>query len=147
MLVSTFWTTALISEVSISWVRAECEIWLASHGSKIASQSPFSMPFVGAYMHTLKTTRYIWTFCVLNNCSAIADIIFVVLWSSMRYSIGELWPQVCISHSLTQHCHAHTASPYIHRYLVCNFTWQQNSHSLWLYYTPNDGFTAKDASF
>ena len=39
------------------------------------------------------------------------------------------------SHSLI--ISLHTTSPYIHRYLVCNYAWQQNSHSLWLCYTPS----------
>ena len=39
----------------------------------------------------------------------------------------------------------YTASPYTHRYLICNYAWQQNSHSLWPYYTTNDSFTAKNA--
>ena len=32
-------------------------------------------------------------------------------------------------------------------YLVRNYIWQQNSRSLWLYYTPNDSFTASNALF
>ena len=36
---------------------------------------------------------------------------------------------------------------YIHHYLVCNYAWQQNSHSLWVCYTPNNGFTANSALF
>ena len=30
---------------------------------------------------------------------------------------------------------AYTTSPHIHRYFVCNYTWQQNSHTLWMYTT------------
>ena len=55
-------------------------------------------------------------------------------------------PDMCQSFSDRILC-AYTASPYVHSYLVCNYTWQQNSSSLWLYYTPNDTFTANDASF
>ena len=36
---STYWTTALLSEIPILWVRAECEIQRMGYGSKDTSQS------------------------------------------------------------------------------------------------------------
>ena len=39
------------------------------------------------------------------------------------------------------------AGTYIAINLVHNYAWQQNSRSLWLYYTSNKGFTANGASF
>ena len=51
-------TTALLSEMSLSWVRASCEICLVSCGFKHASQSLSDTPLVRAYKHNLKTTGW-----------------------------------------------------------------------------------------
>ena len=59
-----------------------------------------------------------------------------------RYDWKAMGPDTHHGLSLIQHCHA-----YIYCSLVSNYAWQQNSHSLWLYYTLNDGFTANDVSF
>ena len=58
----TYQTTALLSEMSIFWVRAPCEIQLASYDSKHASQSAFDMPFACTYMymHNLKLQVVYW---------------------------------------------------------------------------------------
>ena len=53
---STHWTTALLSKMFTVWVKAGCEIWLASYGSKHVLQSLSSTPFVHPSMHNLKTT-------------------------------------------------------------------------------------------
>ena len=64
---STYWTTALLSEVFFL-VRAACKIRLVSFGSKHALQSLSNMPFVCTYMYTctLKTTQLTYTVDVLH---------------------------------------------------------------------------------
>ena len=72
------------------------------------------------------------------------------LWRWMRDPTGNLQaPDVSWSFSDRSLC-------CIHRKLVCTslfgmqlyiYAWQQNSCSIWLYYTPNDGFTAYHAPF
>ena len=37
--------------------------------------------------------------------------------------------------SLIQCYHPYAASSYIHRYLLCNYAWQRNSHAFWLHTT------------
>ena len=49
----------LLSEMSIFWTRAACELWLANNGSKHALQSLFNMPFMHTYTHHMKTTVHI----------------------------------------------------------------------------------------
>ena len=71
---SRYQTTALLSEMSIFWVRAPCEIWLASYGSKCTSLSLSKMPFMRTSMQNLKTTSHMWMFCLSNDCSTIEDI-------------------------------------------------------------------------
>ena len=145
---STYWMAALLSEMSIFCDRAACEILLVNYGSEHASQSlSADNSFSHTYMHNLKTKGRIWTFCITNDCSIIGDIPCLVQ-SCMRDLTGELQPQTHIDCSLIQHCvYILTASHFIHWYLVCNYVSQQNSHSLWLYCTPNDNFTANDALF
>ena len=41
----------------------------------------------------------------------------------------------------------YSATPYIHRYLVHNYTTTKLIYLMTTYYTPNDGGTANDASF
>ena len=70
--------TALLSEMSIFYVRAGCEIQLASYGSKHALQTLSGNPFVCTYKHNLKTTGHTCTvvgvffpsqkFCAINVC-------------------------------------------------------------------------------
>ena len=65
-------------------------------------------------MHNLKTSGYIWTFDISNDCYIIGDILCVV-YSCMRDLIGELCPPTHIGHSLIQHCVCvYPASPCIH---------------------------------
>ena len=77
---STYQTTALLSELSILWVRAAYNLWLLSYGSKHTLQSLSNMSFVHIFMHNLKTTGRIWMFdChISNNYFTIRDIPFVV---------------------------------------------------------------------
>ena len=141
----TYRMTALLSEMSIFCVRAGCVIRMASYGSKHSLLFFSNKPFVGPYRHNLKTTGYIWTFSTSNDLSTIGNIPCVVQ-SWKRYSTGELWFQTCIGCSLIQKC-AYTASLYIHRYLVRNYTTPKLTYLMPAYYTPNNSFTANDASF
>ena len=62
---STYWMTALLSEMSIFWVRVACEIQLANYmyGSNHTSQFLSDRPFACTYMHNLKLQ-------VIYECSA-----------------------------------------------------------------------------
>ena len=70
---STYQTTVLLSEMSIFWVRAVCEIRLVRYGSKHALQSLSDMLFACTFMHNLKTTGRIGTFYISNDCSSIEE--------------------------------------------------------------------------
>ena len=72
--VITYQMTPLLLEMSILHIRAGCEIWLPSYGSKHRSKCLSNKPFVHTYMYIVKTTGHIWTLCTLNNCSTIGDI-------------------------------------------------------------------------
>ena len=84
---STYRMTVLHSEMSVFYVRAGCEIPMASYTSKRASQSLSDKPFLRIYsvlrhIHThtcsLKTSGHMWTFSISNNCYIIRDVLCVV---------------------------------------------------------------------
>ena len=85
------------------------------------------------YMHNLKTIGRSWTYYIPNDCPTIGDIFvwFRVVWEIQLTSYGPR--HVSWSFSDTTLCilQAHT---YIT--IWCATTRQQNSHSLWPYYTP-----------
>ena len=119
--------------MSFFWVRAVCEIWLASYGFKHTYQSHFDTPFVHAshinyrsYVDVLHIEQLLYyqkhSLCVLELHER-SD------WRTMT-------PNTHWSVTDTTLC-AYTASLYIYHYLVYNYAWQQNSHTLWLYYTPD----------
>ena len=113
---STYWMTALLSEMSISCVRAGCKIQMASYTSKHASQSLCDKPFLCIHCtktHNSKTSGHMWTFSISNDCSIITDILCVV-YICTRDLTGELWPETCTGCSLIQHCVCILVSPYIH---------------------------------
>ena len=137
--------TALLSEVSIFYVRAGCEVWFRSYGSKYTSQSRFDKPFVHTYMQNLKSTGHTlymdglhieWLLCYQRHSLCSLELHERFNWKAMR-------PQTHQSFSDTL-C-AYTTSPYIHHCLVCNYLWQQtshttnkphvHSHTLWLHTT------------
>ena len=82
---STNWMTALLSEMTIFWIRPWGEIWLASNGSIYASHSLSFKP-LSVYTYTSITwnsTDCIRTLCILNDSSTIANIpcvIYRVAW-------------------------------------------------------------------
>ena len=100
---------------------------MASYASKHALQSLSNKPFVRTYTHKTWNFWSWWMFSISNDCYIVRDILCVDL-SCTRDLTGELWLQTCIGSSLIPHC-VYTASPYIHRSLVCNYTWQQNSYA------------------
>ena len=99
----TYQMTALLLEMPIFCDRTGCEIQLVSYGSKHSVQFLFDKPFVHPYTLNLKTTGYIWTFIILNDCSTIRDIPSVVQ-GFKRDANGALWPQTRIGRSLSQNC-------------------------------------------
>ena len=56
---SMYQRTALLSETFIFWVRASCEIWLVSYGSKHALQCFSDKPFVSIFTQLKKYRSYI----------------------------------------------------------------------------------------
>ena len=104
----------------------------------------FDTPFVRTYMHSLKTIWVIWMFYISNDCSTIWNISLCGLEVHEKAD----WKAMASDTHHTQFSDTlYGYTPYIHHYLVCNYAWQQSSHSLWLYYTPNNDFTPDDASF
>ena len=75
---STYQMTGLLLEMSILCLRAVCEIWLVSYGSKHTFQSLSNKPFVCTYLYNLKTIGRIWAFYVSHNCTTFRDTLWVV---------------------------------------------------------------------
>ena len=130
----THQTTALLLEMPIFRVRAGCEIRLVSNGFKYSLEFLSNKPFVNTYMYNFETTghTYIWMFSISNDCSTIRDIPCVVQ-SCMRDPTGELWLQTHIVCSLIQQYVGIRQACKKNHYLVHNYTWQQNSRTLWLH--------------
>ena len=117
--------------MSIFCIRVGCEIRLV--GSKHTSQSLSDKPFVHTYTQ-------------LENYGSYMDVVHIEqlldYWRHSLYGL-ELHKRFdCKARATdllwllsdTTLC-VYTASRYIHCYLVCNYTWQQNSHTLWLHTT------------
>ena len=120
---STNWMTALLSKMSTFWVGAECKIQLASYGSKSISQSLTDTPFVRTFMHNLKASGHMWTFCISNNFSTIKDIPCVVL-SCMRNPTGEVRSQTCITVVLWCDIFMHT----LQAYRLAEYAWKCSNY-------------------
>ena len=106
---STYWTTALLSEMFIFCVRVGCVIQLVSYGSKHASQSLYHKPFVRTVLQ-----RITWKLQVIYGCSAYQMTVllsetflvwFRVAWEirlesyGFRHSLVILWYNiVCVYH-------------------------------------------------
>ena len=126
--------TTLLSEISISCVRAGCKVRLVSYGSKHASQSPSDKQFVWPYMHNLEIYRSHMNILHIEqllryqrHCSCALDLHERSDWRAMA-------PDKQQSFSDATLC-AYTANQYTHCYLVSNYAWQQNSRALWLHTT------------
>ena len=79
---------------------------MVSYASKHASQCLSDKQFVRIQCTqtcNLKTSGYMWTFSISNDCCIIGDILCVVQTCTSDPT-GELQPETCISHSLIQHC-------------------------------------------
>ena len=88
--------TPLLSEMFLFWVRAACELRLATYGSKHPLQSLSDMSCC-AYLHVqLKNYRLYMDILHINNWSTIGDIPFLV-WSCIQANVGKLWFQKCIA--------------------------------------------------
>ena len=128
----TYQMTVLLSEipVSIFWVRAVC-----GNGQWVMAPNMHCSLFPICHL------------CVLPR---IAWKLQVVCGRSIHHMIALLlntflvWVKVAWDIRLENYGPRHA---YIHHYSVHNYVWQENSRSLWLYYTPNNGFTANNASF
>ena len=79
---STYWTTVLLSNMSIFCVRVGREISMVSYASKHALQYLSDKPFVCIHAvvlrPNLKTSGHTWTFSISNDCYIIRDIFYVV---------------------------------------------------------------------
>ena len=109
---STHWPTDLLSEMSIFWVRAACEIPLVCYGSKHPMQPLFNASFVHTLKHNFKTTGH------NGRC---AYKMTALLWMTFPMWIRLAWGiwlesyspwHTSQSFSVTLSC-VYTASPYI----------------------------------
>ena len=141
---STYQMTALLSEMSIFCVRAGYEIQFASYASKHAMQCLSDKPAVRTYMDNLKTTGHILTFCISNDCCTIGDIPCVI-YSCMRDLTGELRGPKHASVVLWYNI-ACVYSKLMYTLLFAD-NYAKFTYLMTVYYTPNDSFTAKGASF
>ena len=145
---STYQMTALLSEIYIFCVRAECEIWIASYASKHASQS-ISEKQLCIYKYSV--LRCItWRLQIICGCSAypttaiLSDTFFVWFrvaieirlesYSTKHTSVVLWYNIVCVYYSLfgTQ----------LHVCLTTKLTYLMTAYCTW-----NDTFTANDGSF
>ena len=125
--------------MSIIWLRPGCESRLASYGSKRTSRFLFYRIFVA----TCTSTHYLNTILVQYGCSILhmKRVLYYTtfLWCGLelheRFNWKPTTPDMHHSCSLIQRYCVYTASSYIHCYLLCNYAWQQNSHTLWLHTT------------
>ena len=133
--------------MSIFCVRDGCELQLVSYmyDFKHVLQCRSDKPFVRTYMRNFKTTGHIWRFGISNDCSTIGDIPCEAQ-SCMRDPNGELRPQTCIGRSgyniVCEYCKpVHTSLFGAKLCMTTKFTYLRTA-----YYTPNNGFTATNAS-
>ena len=135
-------------KLSIFWVRAACEICLASYGSKHTLYS-LSVCHLNTLTRICVTKQVIYGHCKYRMTPLLSEASLCGLelcsWSDWRVTAPKciaivLWGNIVCIYILQAYI-------YIHCYLVRNYSWQQNSHSLWQYYTLNNDFTANDASF
>ena len=63
-------------DILIFLERSVCEIQSLSYESEHASQPPSNN--LCAYTRNSKTTGHVWTFYVLNDCSTIGDVYFML---------------------------------------------------------------------
>ena len=74
--IKTFYTLNNCSTIEDIYLGLElyCEIWSVSYESKHTSQPLFNTTFVSTYTHNSKTTDFIQTFYISNNCFTIIDV-------------------------------------------------------------------------
>ena len=140
---STYQTTVLLLEMSIFLVTAACVVWLVDYGTKHALQSLSDTPFLHTYKHNVKLqVVYVcstyWTTALLLETFLVWFRVAWVIWL-------ESYGPRCTLRSFFD-----TTCAYYKPVLTSLFgttTRQQNSCSLWVYYTPNDNFTANNALF
>ena len=113
-------------------------------------------PFVHTYIHNLKTTGPIWTFCISNDSSTMQrhSLCGLELHERFNWRATVLGMHRSFFHKTL--C-AYTESPYIHRYLMHNYVpvRQQNSWAMTTKlmhlntgcYTTNNAFNANNACF
>ena len=145
----TYWMTALLMTISIFCVRAGCKTWLVSYGSKHSSQF-FQISHLYALTRINWKLRGIYGRSAYRMTALLPDTFLVwfrvarEIWLerySPRSALVVLWYKIVCIHVYCNHA-------YIHYYLVCNYAWQLKlMYLMTAYYTPNNGFTANDASY
>ena len=145
---ATYWMTALLSKMFIFFVRAGCEIWMASYVSKHALQSLSDKPLL-----CIQILRHItWKLQVIRGSSAhrmtatLSETFFACFrvpleiwlesWSPRQASV-VLWFIVCL------YCKP-VCTSLIGRQLRLT---TKLMHLMTAYYSPYDGFTAANTSF
>ena len=136
------------------------DVRTASYASKHASHSLFDKTFVTVQLYVLRHINWkLQVICGRSACwttAILSETLFVsfrVAWEirlescSPRHASVVLWYNITrISCSLIQHC------VYCNPLRTSLFATQLRlttklTYLMTAYYTPNDGFTAKDASF
>ena len=103
-------TTALLSAICLFWVRTACDLRPRRYGPKHASWSLSHMPFVHAFMYSLKTK-------VVRGCSAYRRLFYDRRHSlcGLEFHEKSIWrgtaPAIHRGRSLIQHYRSYTASP------------------------------------
>ena len=127
---STYQMTALLSVFSVLELDVRHDWWVMAPNTHCSF-----FPMSHLCVLTCKTWKlqliYGWS---AYQMTALLSKTFLVWFTVARDSSGELLPQTRIICSLIQNC-VYIASRYIHRYLVRNYAWQQNSRTLWQHTT------------
>ena len=86
--------------------------------------------------HLCVLTYITWKLQVVYGCSAYQTtaLLLETFFVWLRVDWRATAPDMHRSFSDTTFC-VYTANTYTHRYLVWNYAWQQNSHTLWLHTT------------
>ena len=124
---STYWTIALLLEMSIFWVTAGCGIRLMNYNSKHASQSLSNVLFVHTY--NLKAIQVIYGNSKYQMTTLLLETFLwgLELYERFNWRVTVLDTHQSFSDTIL---YLYTAILYIHCYLMHKYVWQQNSHTV-----------------
>ena len=145
---STYQKTALLLEIAIFCVRAECEIGTSKH----ASQSLCDKPFL--HIQCTYSRHITWKLQVIYGRSAyrmtaiLSETFFVWFRVALEIRLKSYGPRHTLVLLWYDIVCMYTASLYIHYYFGTQLHLTTKlTYIMTAYYTPSNSFTANDALF